>query len=71
MCGIAADISEMEAIIAMYMHTTMAAATRKPPKPAALMPPFQPEKSPEMTAATPIPHSPQIPAVRWSWRLSK
>jgi hypothetical protein len=63
-CGIAADISEMEAIIAMYMHTTIAAAIRNPPNPAAPIPPFHPEKSPEMTAATPIPHSPQIPAVR-------
>ena len=42
-----------------------------PPKPAKPMPKFQPEKSPEMTAATPSPQSPQKPAVRVSPRLSK
>jgi len=42
-----------------------------PPKPAKSIPKFQPEKSPEMTAATARPHSPQTPADRFSERFSK
>ena len=33
-----------------------------PPQPASPMPRFQPEKSPEMTAATPSAHRDQAPA---------
>ncbi|MGZ8815662.1 MAG: hypothetical protein ACXWZI_17220 [Mycobacterium sp.] len=46
-------------------------AIAKPPQPASPMPKFQPEKSPEMTAAMPMPQSPQKPAVRFSCRFSK
>ncbi len=42
-----------------------------PPNPAKPMPKFQPEKSPEMTAATARPHRPQTPAERFSVRFSK
>ena len=42
-----------------------------PPKPAASMPKFQPEKSPEMTAPTARPQRPQTPAERLSLRFSK
>ena len=54
-----------------YMTTRITKAISMPPKPAKSMPKFQPEKSPEMTAATPRPHSPQTPAVRFSLRFSK
>src|SRR5688500_17411545 len=43
--------------------TTVARNT--PPQPASPMPRFQPEKSPEMTAATPRAHGDQAPA----WRV--
>ena len=42
-----------------------------PPNPAMSMPKFQPEKSPEITAATARPHSPQTPALRLRLRFSK
>ena len=42
-----------------------------PPKPAKSMPKFQPEKSPEITAATARPQSPQMPAERFRVRFSK
>ena len=42
-----------------------------PPKPAKPMPKFHPEKSPEMTAATASPQSPQMPAERRKVRRSK
>ncbi len=58
-------------IMKTYISVTTAVAIRKPPQPAPPMPKFQPEKSPEMTAATPRPHSPQNPAARVSPRLSK
>jgi hypothetical protein len=70
-CGSAADISPMLAIIVTYISVTITVAMRKPPQPAPPMPKFQPEKSPEMTAATPSPQSPQNPAARVSPRLSK
>lgn len=53
----------------MTMMTIDAIAS--PPHPASPMPKFQPEKSPEMTAAMPIPQMPQKPAVRLSCRFSK
>jgi hypothetical protein len=53
------------------MTTRIAKAISMPPKPAKSMPKFQPEKSPEMTAATARPQRPQTPAVRVSLRLSK
>ena len=53
------------------MTTRIAKAMSMPPKPAKSMPKFQPEKSPEMTAATARPQSPQTPAVRLSLRFSK
>jgi hypothetical protein len=37
-------------------------ATSRPPKPPASRPKFHPEKSPEMTAATPSAQSDQTPA---------
>ena len=52
------------------MTTRIAKAMSMPPKPAKSMPKFQPEKSPEMTAATARPQSPQTPAVRVSLRFS-
>lgn len=64
-------ISLMDSIIMTYITTTMSVATRKPPQPAVAMPPFQPEKLPEMTAATPMPHKPHTPAERCRVRLSK
>jgi hypothetical protein len=67
----AADISLMLAIMARYIAVTTTQARANPPQPAPAMPEFQPEKSPEMTAATPIPHSPQKPAERVRPRLSK
>jgi hypothetical protein len=42
-----------------------------PPNPAKSMPKFQPEKSPEMTAATASPHRPHTPADRFSVRFWK
>ncbi len=71
MCGSAADISPMENSIPKYMMITTTVAIRRPPHPASWMPKFHPEKSPEMTAATPMPQSPQKPAVRRSCRFSK
>ena len=71
MCGIAADISPIEKSIPKYMTTMTRLAMSRPPQPASPMPKFHPEKSPEMTAATPMPHSPQNPALRLSWRFSK
>jgi hypothetical protein len=53
------------------MTTRIAKAISIPPKPAKSMPKFHPEKSPEMTAATARPHSPQMPALRVSPRFSK
>src|SRR5688572_2693179 len=53
------------------MATRIAKAMSMPPKPAKSMPKFQPEKSPEMTAATARPHRPQTPAARVSLRFSK
>ena len=53
------------------MTTRMAKAMSMPPKPAKSMPKFQPEKSPEMTAATARPQRPQTPAERLSLRFSK
>lgn len=70
-CGIAADISPIENSMPKYMTTIRIEAMARPPHPAAPMPKFQPEKSPEMTAAMPMPHSPQKPAVRLSCRFSK
>ncbi len=57
----AADISPIENIIPKYITTMIRVAISSPPQPADPMPKFQPEKSPEMTAATPRPHSPQKP----------
>ena len=54
-----------------YMIVTTTNAMSMPPQPAKSRPKFQPEKSPEMTAAMPSPQSPQTPAVRLSLRLSK
>jgi hypothetical protein len=54
-----------------YMMMTTTVAMNKPPHPAVVSPGFQPEKSPEMTAAMPIPHRPQNPAVRFRLRFSK
>ncbi|WP_241986367.1 hypothetical protein [Cryobacterium psychrophilum] len=53
------------------MTISRAKAISIPPKPAKPMPKFQPEKSPEMTAATARPQRPQIPAVRLRVRFSK
>src|SRR5688500_4349372 len=69
--GIADAISPMLATMATYISVTTTVAIRNPPQPAPPMPRFQPEKSPEMTAATPSPQSPQNPAARVSPRLSK
>ena len=64
-------ISEMELSISTYITYTTIAATSMPPQPAWAMPPFQPEKSPEMTAEIPMAHRPNAPAVRLSWRFLK
>ncbi len=69
--GSAADISPMEKSIVKYMTTTITTAIAMPPKPAWDMPRFQPENSPEMTAATPRPQIPHTPALRLSVRFSK
>jgi hypothetical protein len=53
------------------MTMSSAKAMSMPPNPAKSMPKFQPEKSPEMTAATARPQSPQIPADLLSVRFSK
>ena len=70
-CGIAALISPMLNSIAPYITVTRTAASMNPPQPACPMPKFQPEKSPETTAAMAMPHNPQNPALRCSCRLSK
>jgi hypothetical protein len=70
-CGIAALISPIENSMPKYMTTTTTVAMRRPPHPALVMPAFQPEKSPEMTAATPMPQIPQNPADRLRVRCSK
>ena len=67
----AADISPIEKIIVKYMITMMMVAISKPPHPVVARPTFQPEKSPEMTAAMPMPQIPQNPAVRLRLRFSK
>ena len=54
-----------------YMTMTMSVPMKRAPHPVVPMPTFQPEKSPEMTAAMPIPQSPQKPALRRRVRLSK
>ena len=46
-------------------------AMNMPPQPASPMPRFHPEKSPEMTAATPSAQSDQAPAWRLRPRFSK
>src|SRR3954454_4333630 len=61
-CGIAADISPMENSIPKYMTVTRTAPITNPPQPTLSMQKFHPEKSPEITAAIPMPHSPQNPA---------
>ena len=71
MCGWAAAISPIENSMPKYMIVTITKAMIMPPKPAEPMPKFQPEKSPEMTAATPRPQRPHTPAVRFSERFSK
>ena len=70
-CGIAADISPIENSIVKYMTMTISVAMAMPPNPAVSVPRFQPENSPEMTAATPMPQMPQNPAERFSFRFSK
>ncbi len=70
-CGIAALISPIEKNIVKYMTMTITVAIAIPPKPASAVPRFQPENSPEMTAATPMPQMPQKPAVRFRVRFSK
>jgi len=70
-CGIAADISPMLKSIVKYITTTMRKAMTIPPQPAVSRPKFQPEKSPETTAATPRPQSPNTPALRLRLRFSK
>jgi hypothetical protein len=69
--GIAEAISPIENNIPKYMIVTTMNAIVIPPKPAKSRPKFHPEKSPEMTAATPSPQSPQTPAVRLRLRFSK
>ncbi|GAA0999523.1 hypothetical protein GCM10009563_25460 [Subtercola frigoramans] len=54
-----------------YMMMMMIVAISRPPHPVVLRPTFHPEKSPEMTAAMPIPQMPQNPAVRFRLRFSK
>ena len=44
------------------MMVMMTAPTNMPPQPPTAKPKFQPEKSPEMTAATPSAHSEKTPA---------
>src|ERR1700748_1716348 len=70
-CGNAAAISPMEKSMVKYMTMTMTTAMAIPPNPAVSVPRFQPENSPEMTAATPSPQMPQNPADRFSFRFSK
>jgi hypothetical protein len=70
-CGIDDDISPIENSMPKYMTTTMRKAMTMPPQPEVARPKFQPEKSPEMTAAMPRPHSPQIPAARLRLRFWK
>lgn len=65
-CGMAEAISLMELSMSTYMRYTTRAATSMPPQPACAMPPFHPEKSPETTAAMPMAHRPNAPAVRLS-----
>ena len=71
MCGIAADISPIEKIIVKNMTMIRSVPISIAPQPVVPRPTFQPEKSPEMTAAMPSPHSPHTPADRRSWRFSK
>ena len=70
-CGMADAISLMELSISTYMRYTTMAATSMPLHPAWAMPPFQPEKSPEITAEMPMAHRPNAPAVRLSCRFAK
>ena len=70
-CGIAALISPMEKIIVKNITAMRRVAIKRPPQPVVLSPTFHPAKSPEMTAAMPIPQSPQKPAVRLRLRFSK
>ena len=71
MWGIAALISPIENSRQKYMTITTTSAIAMPPNPAVSVPKFQPEKAPEITAATPMPQMPQKPADRFSWRFSK
>ncbi|XOQ65032.1 MAG: hypothetical protein ACFWT0_10460 [Bifidobacterium crudilactis] len=71
MCGMAEAISLMAFSISTYIVYTTAAAMSMPPQPAWAMPPFQPEKSPEMTAEMPMAHSPKAPVVRFNCRFLK
>ncbi len=71
MCGIAALISPIEKIIVKYMTVMINKPMRRGPQPVVASPTFQPEKSPEMTAAMPRPHRPHTPALRLSLRFSK
>jgi hypothetical protein len=61
----------MEKIIVKYMTMTTRVAMRRGPHPVTPIPEFHPEKSPEITAAMPIPQSPQNPAVLLRLRFSK
>jgi len=57
----AADISPIENRIVKYMTTTMTTAMAIPPNPASDTPSFQPDNSPEITAATRAPTGPRTP----------
>ena len=61
----------MENNIAKYMITTITKAITMPPQPDVARPKFQPEKSPEITAAMPRPQRPHTPALRLRLRFSK
>ena len=71
MCGIADAISPIEKIIVKNITVMRRVPISIAPQPVVPSPTFQPEKSPEMTAAMPSPHRPQTPALRLSWRFSK
>jgi hypothetical protein len=55
--GNAGDMSAMEKHSPRYMAVIAMTASSMPPKPPEASPKFQPKKSPEMTAPTPMAQS--------------
>ena len=63
-CGSAGDISAIEKHRPTYISVMTPTASSMPPSPPVDSPKFQPKKSPEITAPTPMAH-------RWNTRACR